>query len=119
MVQKLICAFLVLLLLVLLMITNFAAPSINQPDFSAIGYSDSPYPTHSLPGDFTPPNSLSRERTLGDSVDYLESSPSRFSLPSPTKSYDEFNSEEAELRALVNEADEMFPHNLSYGVYYL
>jgi hypothetical protein len=92
------------------------APSIQQPDFSLTDSSTSPYHTLKSQRDFTPPNSPPRGLTLADSLDALETSPSRFSLPSPTKSYDEFNSEEAELRALVNEADQMFPQDLSYGV---
>lgn len=90
-------------------------PSIHQPDFSPCDSSHSPFPTRSSQSYTTPPSSLPRGRILGDSLDALDTSPARFSLPSPTKSYDEFNSEEAELRALVNEADHMFPQDLSYG----
>ncbi|XP_053393774.1 dystrophin-like [Mercenaria mercenaria] len=93
----------------------YYAPSIQQPDFSPTDSSSSPYPTLKLQRDFTPPNSPPRGLTLADSLDVLDTSPARFSLPSPSKSYDEFNSEEAELRALVNEADQMFPQDLSYG----
>lgn len=89
------------------------SPSTPQPDFSFSGSFSSPYCQRSPEGEVTPPQT--RTSTLGASVDALDTSPARFSLPSPTKSYDEFNSEEAELRALVNEADQMFPADLSFG----
>lgn len=78
--------------------------SFPQPDFSTPDSGRSPYATLSP----------QRERTLADSIDALDASPAKFSLPSPTKS-DEFNCEEAELKAIVNNANKMFPQNLSFG----
>jgi len=59
----------------------------------------------------TPP----RVTTLADSLDALDASPGRFSLPSPMRSGDEMSPEEEELRALVEKCDQAFPTDLSYG----
>lgn len=97
----------------------FIPGSMLQPDFSILDRTHSPFPTHSTFPTHSPfsTHSPTRQRTLADSLDCLDTSPSRFSLPSPAKSSDEFSAEEAELRALVDEADRKFPLNLSYGMY--
>ncbi|KAH3849152.1 dystrophin-like [Dreissena polymorpha] len=123
---------------------NSPLRSMPQPDFTILDLTHSPYSTHSTHSTFPthstypthskfpnhttysthstyptystcPTPSPARQRTLADSLDCLDTSPSRFSLPSPAKSSDEFSAEEAELRALVDEADRKFPLNLSYG----
>ncbi|KAL4236211.1 hypothetical protein ACF0H5_004598 [Mactra antiquata] len=63
----------------------------------------------------TPKHTPPRDSMSCNSLDELDYSPANFSLPSPTKSFDGYNSEEAELRAIVNEADKMFPLDLSYS----
>ena len=63
------------------------------------------------------PDIVPRGITLGDSVDNLDTSISRFSLPSPNKTYD-FGEEEAELAAIVDRVDRMFPGDMSYGKNY-
>ena len=55
-----------------------------------------------------------RGLTLGDSVDNLDTSPSKFSLPSPNKTQD-FGEEEAELAAIVDGMNWQTHSDLSYG----
>ena len=83
---------------------SFVTGSFPQPDFSTPDSGHSPYSTLSP----------LRHRTLADSLDALEASPAKFSLASPTKS-DDFNCEEAELKDIVNNANRMFPQDLSFG----
>lgn len=74
-----------------------------------IGVSDFTSPLPSPIPDLVP-----RGITLGDSVDNLDTSPSRFSLPSPSKTHD-FGEEEAELAAIVDRMDKQLPGDLSFG----
>ncbi|WAR22759.1 DMDD-like protein [Mya arenaria] len=87
--------------------------SLPQPNFSTLD-SSATYSIHSPAveeGLLTPP----RERTLADSLDALDASPGRFSLPSPCKSTDGISPEEDELKAIVEKVDKFFPSDLSYG----
>ena len=79
------------------------SPKIEILDFDSSASLPSPVP------DLVP-----RGITLGDSVDNLDTSLSRFSLPSPSKTYD-FGEEEAELAAIVDRVDRLFPGDMSSG----
>ena len=60
-----------------------------------------------------------RGLTLGDSVDNLDTSPSKFSLPSPSKTHDFGEEEEAELAAIVDRMNVQMPGDFSFGKHFL
>ena len=72
------------------------------------------YSTSSPVSAFTHGHLNPRGLALGDSVDNLDTSPSKFSLPSPNKTQD-FEEEEAELAAIVDNMNWQMPGDLSYG----